>query len=325
MSAPRTSVVLPVYNEADNIATCLRGLGQALADEDHEILVVYDFDEDTTLPAIEAMSDCPPSVRLVKNEIGRGAANALRAGFRAARGEAVVTTMADLSDPPELIPVMARAIRAGADVVSGSRYMAGGSQTGGPLLKRCMSQTASLMLNGIAGMSTLDATSNFRGYSKRFLSEVEIESDAGFEIALELTVKAHLSGRQVSEVPSSWTDRTAGESQFQLWKWLPNYLRWFRRAMIVPAWAWGLWLVGIVVAALTASSPVTSVAPTCARRPCSSWPCSPRAPRERSWSRATCAGGRAGRTSCTRRCGWRRRAWDWPRRVRSPRSRPAPS
>ena len=48
-----------------------------------------------------------------------------------------------------------------------------------------------------------------------------------FSLGIELTVKAHLAGGRVEEVPATWTDRTAGQSRFRLWKWLPNYLRWY--------------------------------------------------------------------------------------------------
>ena len=72
------SVVVPVYNEADNIAACLTRLAAALETEPHEILVCYDFDADRTLPAIAAMPDRPAAVRLVKNDLGKGVAFALR-------------------------------------------------------------------------------------------------------------------------------------------------------------------------------------------------------------------------------------------------------
>ena len=140
MSPALISLVLPVYNEGQNIGECLRRIERGLAGEPHEILVCYDMDEDTTLPAIAAMPDRPASVRLVKNTLGRGAPKAMRAGFAAAQGDVIVTTMADLSDPPELVPLMAQLVRAGAEVVSGSRYMRGGSQQGGPLLKRTLSR-----------------------------------------------------------------------------------------------------------------------------------------------------------------------------------------
>ncbi len=237
----KISVVVPVYNERENIGACLRGLWGALRNVPHEILVCYDFDEDTTLVGIREMSDAPPTLRLVKNNRGRGAANALRAGFDAAIGDVVVTTMGDLSDPPENIPKMAELMRRdNLAIVSGSRYMRGGSQSGGPLLKRTLSRWAGLSLNWIAGVGTKDATSNFRAYSKEFLKHAWDEERTGFEIALELTVKAHLKGQGVGEVPSTWTDRTAGESRFRLWKWMPNYLRWWFRA------TWRPLVVGLV-------------------------------------------------------------------------------
>ncbi len=228
------SVVLPVYNESESIGPCLRGLASALASEDHEILVCYDSEEDTTLPAIAAMSDRSPQVRLVRNSLGRGALNAIRTGF--------------LSDPPAVILEMAKAIRSGADVVSGSRYMRGGSQSGGPWLKRTLSRIAGVSLRWIAGLGTYDATSNFRGYSRAFLDSVTIESRGGFEIALELTVKAHLAGKVVTEVPSSWVDRSAGKSNFRLWRWMPSYLRWYLRALLEPAIVWAVAALAFLLA-----------------------------------------------------------------------------
>lgn len=250
MNAARISVVLPVYNEDQNIQACLRGLWDALRGFDHEILVCYDFDEDRTLPAIASMTDRPPTVKLVKNDVGPGVAGALRAGFRAASGDVVVTTMADLSDPPAAIPAMVEKIRRdGADVVSGSRYMKGGSQTGGPKLKRFLSRAAGLSLHWIAGIGTHDVTTNFRAYRASFLRRVEVESRGGFEVATELTVKAHLEGLKVGEVASSWTDRTAGESRFRLRAWLPRYLRWYGRAMAAPVLVLGTW-GGLLILAL---------------------------------------------------------------------------
>jgi glycosyltransferase involved in cell wall biosynthesis len=249
------SIVLPVYNEGENIAECLRRLDRALKGVEHEILVCYDFEEDTTLPAIRAMSDLSPTVKLTRNTIGRGAPNAIRTGFRAAAGDVVVTTMADLSDPPEVIPQMAAAIRAGNAVVSGSRYMPGGSQSGGPLIKRTMSRVAGRLLHDLAGLGTRDATTNFRAYAAQFLSRIEIESKRGFEIALELTVKAQQLGLGVSEVPSSWTDRSAGQSNFKLWKWLPNYLHWFWVAMRQPLACMALALLLSTLGFVFASDP----------------------------------------------------------------------
>jgi hypothetical protein len=110
--------------------------------------------------------------------------------------------------------------------------MPGGHQVGGPLLKRLMSRTAGLTLHWFAGVPTHDPTNNFKLYSRRFLDSVTIESTAGFELALELTVKATLDRRGVAEVPTTWRDRTAGQSNFRLRKWLPHYLHWYRVAFV---------------------------------------------------------------------------------------------
>ncbi len=235
------SIVVPVYNEDRSIVACIEGLTRALAGLPHEILICHDMPEDRTLAALAAMPNRPAGVRSVLNEYGRGAAHALRSGFKAAQGDVVVVTMADLSDPPGVIPAMVEKIRrGGADVVSGSRYMRGGSQTGGPRFKGLLSRLAGASLHYLAGMQTHDATNNFRAYRRDFLRAVEVQSLHGFEVALELTVKAHVGGWRVDEVPSTWQDRTAGESRFRLWKWMPRYLRWYLRAMAGPLLAWAV-------------------------------------------------------------------------------------
>jgi dolichol-phosphate mannosyltransferase len=224
------SLVVPVYNEADNIGPFLRDV-EAAVREPHEILLVYDFPEDKTLPAVGALDPPVPSVRLVQNTLGRGVLNALRAGFLGSKGDVVVVMMADRSDEPSAVEPMARLVRAGCDVVAGSRYMRGGRQEGGPLLKRLASRFAGLSLHYLAGLPVHDATNNFRAYSRRLVEQVPVEGKAGFAVALELTLKAHWNGWRLAEVPTTWRDRTAGESRFRLWGWLPHYLRWYVEAL----------------------------------------------------------------------------------------------
>jgi hypothetical protein len=108
--------------------------------------------------------------------------------------------------------------------------MRGGRQIGGPRLKRLLSRAAGLTLHWFAGVPTHDATNNFKLYSRRFLDSVTIESSAGFELALELTVKATAEGWQIAEIPTTWRDRTSGKSNFRMRKWLPHYLHWYRSA-----------------------------------------------------------------------------------------------
>lgn len=227
LAAPALSIVIPVYNEGDNVVPTLRRIYQNVASAPFEVLVVHDFDEDTTVPVVKRLQPEMPGLRVHRNRLGSGALNAVKSGLRAAAAPYVLVTMADGSDEPEVIDAMVEKARNGADVVSGSRYMPGGRQLGGPFLKRTLSRAAGWSLHWLGGIPTHDSTSNFRLYSRRLLDEVTIESRAGFELGLELTVKAHLLGMCVDEVATTWRDRTAGESRFRMWAWIPHYLYWY--------------------------------------------------------------------------------------------------
>ena len=223
------SIVLPVYNEGDAVEPVLRKLA-ADVKTPHELVVVYDFDGDATVPVIERLAAELPGLRGLRNDLGRGVLNAMKAGIAGTNSPYVLISMADGSDEPQVVDSMVALARGGADVVAASRYMPGGRQHGGPIIKRFLSRTAGLTLHWFGGVATHDATNNFKIYSRRFLDSVTIESKAGFELALELTVKATTTGLQVAQVPTTWRDRTAGTSNFKLRKWLPEYLRWYARA-----------------------------------------------------------------------------------------------
>lgn len=239
-SQHRYSIVLPVFNEGPNIAAFCRAARRELP-EGYELLVCYDFDADNTLPALATLppDEKPRVVRLVKNDLGRGVRYAIEAGMRAARADVVVVMMADLSDDLSKVDEMVRLAEAGADVVCASRYMRGGQQIGGPLLKRILSRAAGLTLHGLAGLPTHDPTNSFKAYRSDFLRRTTIQSTAGFVLGLELTVRAHFGGGKVAEVPATWRDRAAGQSRFRLFAWLPHYLHWYFWALRRRWWVTG--------------------------------------------------------------------------------------
>jgi glycosyltransferase involved in cell wall biosynthesis len=224
------SIVVPVFMEGEAVVPVLRALDAGVSTP-HEIVVVYDFDEDPTVPVIERLHAELPAIRGLRNDLGRGVLNAMKAGIAASYGDYVLISMADGSDEPQIVDAMVALARDGTDVVAASRYMKGGHQVGGPLLKRLMSRTAGLTLHWFGGVATHDPTNNFKLYSRGLLDATPIESEAGFELALELTVKATLAGRRVGEVPTTWRDRTSGQSNFKLRKWLPHYLSWYLAAL----------------------------------------------------------------------------------------------
>jgi dolichol-phosphate mannosyltransferase len=223
------AIVVPVYNEGEAVEPVLRALSAAVATS-HELVVVYDFDEDTTVSVIERMAAELPTLRGLRNDLGRGVLNAMKAGIAGTTAPYVLISMADGSDEPHIVDAMVDLARDGADVVAASRYMRGGHQIGGPPLKRLLSRIAGLTLHWFAGVPTHDATNNFKLYSRRYLDAVTVESTAGFELALELTVKATIDGRPVAEVPTTWRDRTAGMTNFRLRAWFPHYLHWYLAA-----------------------------------------------------------------------------------------------
>lgn len=231
LSEPVVELVMPVYNEGPNIRRALEEI-DARVPLAKRVLVIYDFEEDSTLPVVRALGPGFSYVELVRNTLGRGVLNAVRTGIAAARAEVVVVTMADLSDDVAVIPRMVQKIcDEGYDIVCASRYMRGGRQVGGPWLKGVLSRMAGLSLYWLGGLPVHDATNAFRAYRRTVVQAIPIESEGGFEYSLEITAKAHASGYRITEVPSTWHDRSAGESRFQLRAWLPKYLRWYVYAL----------------------------------------------------------------------------------------------
>ena len=221
------TVVIPVFNEAANFPQLWEGMSRLIR-SDFVAMVVYDFEEDNTLPVVQQIIDAGERrLRLVKNQFGGGVVGALRTGFKMVSHGPVLVIMADLSDDLHDVDPMIALYREGYDVVVGSRYMRGGQIVGGPWFKKTLSRVAGTSLYYLRGMPTHDATNAFKMYDVTMLNSIFIESKEGFELNLEITVKAFLQGRRIGEVPSIWIDRTAGSSRFRLWKWLPSYLRWY--------------------------------------------------------------------------------------------------
>ncbi|MFG3599434.1 glycosyltransferase family 2 protein [Micromonospora chersina] len=226
---PRVSIVIPVYNEGEAILPCMeRILRDVLLPS--EILLVHDTPDDSTVPYAEKIAVADSRVRPVLNTYGPGPANAIRFGIDAAQAPVTVVTMADGCDDPRQIDELARLVERGVVVAAASRYMPGGQQVGGPRLKRFLSRWAGRSLYLLTRVGTRDATNSFKAYDTEFVRSVGIESRAGFEIGLELTAKASRVRRPVAEIPTIWLDRQLGESHFDLGRFLPSYLRWYRFA-----------------------------------------------------------------------------------------------
>lgn len=231
MDTHRVDLVVPVYNEKENFLKFYNLIKNSVK-ADWRLLIVYDMPNDNTLDSVAPLAKKDSRLKTVFNP-KRGVINALKAGFENAEAEAVFTMMVD--DPPEVISKIDEMVevfyKEQATVVAASRYMKGGGHHGGPRLKGLLSRLAGMSLYYLIQLPIHDATYNTKIYRGSFLKKINIESQRGFEVALELTIKAHLAGEKLVEIPVVWKERVVGQSRFKLLKWLPAYLRWYSHGL----------------------------------------------------------------------------------------------
>jgi dolichol-phosphate mannosyltransferase len=221
------TIVIPVYNEGANFPKLWESLSSAICSS-FRALVVYDFEQDNTVPVVQhILSKGEQRLELVKNAYGRGVVGAIRTGFNQVKSGPVLVVMADLCDDVGQIDGMLDLYRRGYHIVAGSRYIKNGGIVDGPPLKQTLSRIGGLTLHWLRGIPTHDATNAFKIYDAAMLQALDLRSTGGFSINLEITVKAFLAGYRITEVPTVWRERTAGKSNFKLWSWLPQYLRWY--------------------------------------------------------------------------------------------------
>jgi dolichol-phosphate mannosyltransferase len=226
---PRVSVVMPARDESAHIRPVLDRLFESVR-LPCEVLVVVDEPDDTTVAVAQEYAVTEPRLRCLVSTYGRGPANAIRFGMDAAAGPVAVVTMADGCDDAAQIDELAALVERGVAVAAASRYMPGGQQVGGPVIKGLLSELAGRSLRLLARVGTRDATNSFKAYAIDFVRAVGIDSRDGFEIGIELTAKARRLGRPVAEIPTVWLHREVGVSHFRVIRWIPRYLRWYRFA-----------------------------------------------------------------------------------------------
>ncbi len=226
----KLDIIIPVYHEQNTICKMLDNLEKRVRTP-HRLLIVYDYDKDPTIPVINSFRKRVKNITLVKNLYGKGIVNALKTGFKKSTSEYIIVTMADSSDNPDDIDKMVKELDMGYDLVCASRYIKGGSQIGGPFIKSLLSRLAGKSLHILTGIQTHDVTSAFKAYRKSLIDKIKIESKGGFEISLEITVKAYKYGMRITEIPTTWRDRTQGKSKFKVVRWLPYYIKWYLYAV----------------------------------------------------------------------------------------------
>jgi len=207
------TVVLPTYNERDNIELCLRRIRAACSDA--EVLVVDDGSPDGTADAAAALDAEIGGVSVLRRAGKGGLASAYAAGFAralAAGAERVVQMDADLSHAPEALP---RLLAPAADLVLGSRYVPGGGTENWSLDRRLLSRFGSLYARAWLGMPYRDLTGGFKAWRAPALRGAlsrPLDSD-GYAFQVEMTLRAWRAGASIVEVPIVFREREAGDSK----------------------------------------------------------------------------------------------------------------
>lgn len=213
------SIVMPMYNERDNVERTLSLVKEAMSGfgGGWELILVNDGSEDDTLEVARAAEETMPALRVLSYGRNRGRGKALRTGFAAARGRIVVSTDFDLSYSPDHILRIYKAFgeNPDADVVLGSAYMPGGTVQDVPFARHAASRLGNRVLSFAMGGSVHTITCILRGYRRETLESLELESD-GKEIHLEILSKAMALGCRVLEIPAHLRGRTGGKSKFKL-------------------------------------------------------------------------------------------------------------
>jgi dolichol-phosphate mannosyltransferase len=222
----KLSVVIPAYNEAAVIGPTLEGLIHHLAaeDMDYEILVVDDGSSDGTAAAVARVGDADPRVRCVRNDGPRGFGHAVRKGLELYTGDAVVIVMADGSDDPRDVVLYERVLEAGYDCAFGSRFMPGAEVRDYPPFKRVANRVVNTAIRLIFRHGYNDTTNAFKAYRREVVDHLQPLLSRHFNLTVEMPLKAVTRGFSYAIVPTSWTNRAAGESKLQLQEMGSRYL-----------------------------------------------------------------------------------------------------
>lgn len=223
------SILLPVRNEGINLKIMLQIL-HAVVGESHEVIVVIDSMDDTSLEVVEDLVPKYPSLRWIHNQLGRGVVNAIRAGVKASHGEFILIFAADEVGPVLAIEDMLTLMREEkCDFVSCTRYAYGGRRLGGSVIGGILSRMANKLFHTLARSPFTDATTGIKMFRKEVFDLLDLQCrPVGWAVAFEMAIKAQYAGIKLGEVPIVSIDRLyGGKSSFRLGPWVKEYSRWF--------------------------------------------------------------------------------------------------
>jgi dolichol-phosphate mannosyltransferase len=210
MVKKKISVILPTYNEVENVLEVTQRISKILGDDLFEIIIVDDNSPDQTWKIVKEMKN--PSYKLIRRFDKKGLASALGDGIKRAKGDIIVWLDCDLGIPPEEIPNLINAIESNADIAIGSRYVSGGKDLR-PKIRTITSRLINNLAQILLGRYVKDYTSGFAAVKKEVFKKVKFPG-AGFgEYFIEFIFDSGRKGFKIAEVGYVYTDRLRGESK----------------------------------------------------------------------------------------------------------------
>lgn len=212
----RVAVVIPTFEEADNIEAVCRGVRAAVPDA--LVVVVDDASPDGTADIARGLADTIGPIDVVERTAKSGLGSAYRAGLRRAidAGADVCVQMdADLSHDPSVLRALVTNVELGADLVIGSRYVPGGRTIDWPWSRRALSRWGNRYAAGVLGLAVNDATAGYRAYSAAALERIDFGSvrAEGYGFQVEMTHRMVRAEGKVVEFPITFRERSAGRSK----------------------------------------------------------------------------------------------------------------
>jgi dolichol-phosphate mannosyltransferase len=223
----KLSVVIPAYNEQENIIPCLEELDQVLRGKyeiDTEIVVVNDNSKDDTAGVVSQYISDHPWVRIVNRTLPGGFGRAIRSGIKAATGDALVIYMADLSDDPEDVVKYYNKLLEGYDCVFGSRFIKGSKVKDYPKVKLVVNRIVNRCVQLMFWTRFNDLTNAFKAYRMDVVRECGPFRASHFNITLEMSLSVLCRQYKVAQMPINWYGRTWGSSNLRLREMGRKYL-----------------------------------------------------------------------------------------------------
>jgi len=228
-------VVLPCYNEEENLSQLINNIISELNGASFEIIAVDDGSSDSSISLLESLSNKYP-IHIIRHKKNRGLSSTLKDGLLYASAlarpnDAIITMDADNTHNAQYIHFMLKALDQGAEIVIASRYYGGGSQVGVPKNRILLSKAANYFINCLTGLKVKDSTSGYRCYKASVLKKAEKEYNSnfinskGFEVQVELLVKLGRIANKINEIPFKLRyDKKNGKSKMSLMHTILNYV-----------------------------------------------------------------------------------------------------